>query len=68
MAQAKKKQATKTAKKQTCSAKSTKQTCRQKSAHKTACCNQERNHVFIVTAMGMVTVLLLWASVAMMMA
>ncbi|MDO5474780.1 MAG: hypothetical protein Q4F61_00110 [Candidatus Saccharibacteria bacterium] len=70
MAQTKKKQSTRTAKKQTCSTKSTKQTCRQgsKSSKKTQCCNSDRNHIYVITAMSIIVALLLYASAAMMIA
>ena len=66
MAQAKKKQSTKTTKKSPARA----QSCR-KSCSKTAKCkgisNQERMHVYLVTAMGMIAAILLCADAAMMM-
>ena len=70
MAQAKKKQSTKTAKKPTCSNRATK-TCQgrgSKATKKTACNAQDRNHVYIVTAMGMIAALLLCANAVMLMA
>lgn len=64
MAQAKKKQATKTAKKAT-----QKSTCsHSKTARCTKCSNRDRNHIFFITAMSMVAAILLCANVAMMMA
>ena len=68
MAQAKRKTATKTAKKTT--AKKTQ--CRKQACCRTAkkqqITNQERMHVYIVTAMAMITGILLCADAAMMMA
>lgn len=65
MAQAKKKQSTKTAKKP-----QQKTAARKKACTKTTKCkcisNRDRNHVFIVTAMSMVACILLCASVAIM--
>ena len=68
MAQAKKKQSTKTAKKQTRSTKSS-QARRQgsQSSRKTECSNRERNHIYLVTALGMITAILLCANVVIMM-
>lgn len=67
MAQAKRKTATKTAKKTT--AKKTQ--CRKKTCCRTAkkqgITNQERMHVYIVTAMAMIAGILLCADAAMMM-
>lgn len=60
MAQAKKKQATKTAKKQT------RKTTAKKNCRTLKCDNSERNHIYIVTVMGIITALLLCANVAMM--
>jgi hypothetical protein len=70
MAQAKKKQSTKTAKKQTRSTKGGQRQCQTKAkqARRTACNNNDRNHIYIVTAMGMIAAILLCANVAMMMA
>ena len=68
MAQAKKKQSTKTAKKQTRSTKSGQCQTKAKQARRTSCSNNERNHIYIVTAMGMIAAILLCANVAMMMA
>lgn len=64
MAQAKKKQVTKTAKKTT---RKTTSCAKSKSCAK-KCDNRERNHIFIVTAMSMIIAILLCASAAMMMA
>ena len=65
MAQAKKKTATKTAKKTTCNK------CRKKACTRTNKCkgisNEERKDVYIVTAMGMITGLLLCANAVMLM-
>lgn len=65
MAQAKRKQSTKTAKKP-----ATRSTTRKKSSTRTAKCkgisNKERIHVYIVTAMSMITMILLCADIAMM--
>lgn len=70
MAQAKKKQSTKTAKKTT--AKKSCQQCsrtRSQGARRTQCCsNRERNHIYIITAMSMIAVILLCANIAIMMA
>lgn len=66
MAQAKKKQSTKTTKKTTAKSGGA----RKKSCTRTAKCkgisNQERMHVYIVTAMSMIAAILLCADVAMM--
>ena len=69
MAQAKKKQATRTAKKQTRSTKSS-QARRQGSqaARRTQCNNHDRNHIYLVTAMAIFAAILLCANAAMMMA
>ena len=65
MAQAKKKTATKTAK------KTTRPQARKKACAKTAkqckCNKTEKIHVYVVTAMGIVTAILLCANAAMMM-
>ncbi len=65
MAQAKKKQSTKTAKKP-----QQKTAARKKACTKTAKCkcisNRERNHIFFITAMGMIACILLCAGVAVM--
>ncbi|MBQ3473936.1 hypothetical protein IJH24_00690 [Candidatus Saccharibacteria bacterium] len=67
MAQAKKKQATRTAKKQTRGAKAQGQRqARSKQARRTQCNNQDRNHIYIVTVMGMIAALLLCANAVMM--
>ena len=67
MAQAKKKTATKTAKKTAVKARTQK-----KAATRTTKCkqisNQDRMHIYIVTAMGMIAGILLCANAAMMMA
>ena len=68
MAQAKKKTATKTAKKQTargCQAR--KKTCTRTAKKQQGISQQERMHVYIVTAMAMVAGILLCANAAMMM-
>ena len=66
MATAKKKTATRTAKKTTAK----KSTCRKKSCCRTAkyksVSNQERMHIYIVTALSMIAGILLCADVAMM--
>ncbi len=67
MAQAKKKQATRTAKKQTRSTKTQGQRqARSKQARRTQCDNHDRNHIYIVTVMGMIAALLLCANAVMM--
>ena len=66
MAKAKKKQATRTAKKGTRKASSSRCAKGSKASRKTVC-NRERNHVYIVTALGMIATILLCASAAMMM-
>lgn len=66
MAQAKKKQATRTAKKQTRSTKTQGQRqARAKQARRTQCNTQDRNHVYFVTVMGMIAALLLCANAVM---
>ncbi|MBO7131812.1 hypothetical protein J6V85_00910 [Candidatus Saccharibacteria bacterium] len=69
MAQAKKKQATRTAKKQTRSTKTTQRQgqARAKQCRRTQCSDRDRNHIYIVTAMGMITAILLCANAIMMM-
>ncbi|MBR2543370.1 hypothetical protein IKF03_02140 [Candidatus Saccharibacteria bacterium] len=66
MAQAKKKQATKTAKKGTRAKAGTakKRTCCAKKACQN---NHDRNHIYVVTVMGMITAILLCANAAMLM-
>lgn len=69
MAQAKKKQATRTAKKQTKATKTgARRACGTKATRKTQCSNRDRNHIYIVTVMGMVAAMLLCANAAMMIA
>ena len=66
MAQAKRKTATKTAKKCTsCSQSRRKATCKTKKCQGIS--KQEKMHVYIVTAMGMIAGILLCANAAMMM-
>ena len=64
MAQAKKKQATKTAKKQPRSAKAARCSHGSKSTRKAQCSNRERNHIYIVTILGMIAAILLCANAA----
>ena len=66
MAQAKKKQATKTAKKQTRSKQTQHRQQGSKCARKTACNNRDRNHIYFVTALGIITAILLCANAAIM--
>ena len=68
MAQAKKKQATKTAKKQTSSAKTTQRKTGSKQARRTQCDNTDRNHIYFVTVLGLIAAILLCANAAMMIA
>ena len=68
MAQAKKKQSTKTAKKTTAKKATGKGCTHAKSARCTKCSNRDRNHIYIITALGMITAILLCANVALMMA
>lgn len=68
MAQAKKKQATRTAKKQTRSTKTVQRKTGSKQARRTQCNNSDRNHIYIVTAMGMIAAILLCANAVMLMA
>ena len=65
MAQAKKKPATKTAKKGTRAKAGTakKRTCAKKACQN----NHDRNHIYVVTVMGMITAILLCANAAMLM-
>ena len=67
MAQAKKKKATKSAKKSSCSAKASSVCCGRcsKSTKKLQCDNRERNHIYIITAMGLIAAILLCANAAM---
>lgn len=70
MAQAKKKQSTKTAKKTTAKKSCQKSTCARSQAAKRTNCkcdNRERNHIYLITAMSMIVAILLCANVAMMM-
>ena len=62
MAQAKKKQSTKTAKKTTAKKTAQKST----RCTKCACSNRDRNHIYFITAMGIVAAILLCANVAIM--
>lgn len=68
MAQAKKKQATKTAKKTVARKTAQKSTCaHSKSARCTKKCdNRERNHIYIITAMSMIVAILLCVNVVLM--
>ena len=66
MAQAKKKQATRTAKKTT--ARKAKSCTARKTCAKKTISNGERMHVYIVTAMSMIAGILLCADIAMMIA
>ena len=68
MAQAKKKQATRTAKKQTRSGKTAQRRTGSKQVRRTECNNRDRNHIYIVTAMGMIVAILLCANAVMLMA
>ena len=65
MAQAKKKQSTKTAKKTTARTQARKKTCT-KSTKCRGVNNKERTHVFIVTAMSMIAGILLCANAVIM--
>lgn len=69
MAQAKKKQATRT-KKQTRSTKTTgaRRGSQSQKARRTQCGNKERNQVYIITAMSLIAGILLCANAAMMIA
>lgn len=69
MAKAKKKQATRTAKKTVRSTKvsSARRGRGSRAASRTYCSKSERNHIYLITVMGMVTAILLCASAAMMM-
>ena len=68
MAQAKKKQSTKTAKKTTAKKTTSKGCTHSKSARCTKCSNRDRNHIYFITALSMIAAILLCANAAMMMA
>ena len=67
MPQAKKKQSTKTAKKTTAKKTTAARTTSRKACTKSSCKqdNRMRNHIYIVTALSMITLFLLCADVAM---
>lgn len=69
MAQAKKKQSTKTAKKTTVKKATGKSTCvRSKSTRcaKCGCSNRDRNHIYFITAMSLIVAILLCINVVIM--
>ncbi len=67
MAQAKKKQATRTAKKTAARGQQARRKACTRTSKQQRANNQEKMHVYVVTVMGMITAILLCANVAMMM-
>ena len=67
MAQAKKKQSTKTTKQPAARGQARKKACTRTCKKQQGISNSERMHIYIITAMAMITVILLCANIAIMM-